>query len=119
MKVTLDIRPFSPPVRADYWAAVIGHELIIVDADQGNMSVTNDLEAVLLEVFRDLIPDYVDLPALKILYRDTMGQWDRIEIGRENSGVYTAEILPGSGEEDPPDFSLFKTHGKAIGSMRA
>jgi len=107
MKVRLDTRPFPPPVLADYSASIVKNELKIVDCDLGNMSVTNDLEAVLLEVFRNLVPNEVDFPDLKIRYRDSSGIWDWILIDRDLTAdydVYTAEVVSGALDPDPlPD----------------
>lgn len=107
MKINIDLRPFPPPVRADYWAGLVADELLIVDSDLGNRSVTNDLEAVLLEVFRRLVPDEVDYADLKIRYRDTMGEWDRIIIKRLDGfdSSFTAEIV--SARNEPPPNAEF------------
>lgn len=118
MKISLDKRPLPRSVRADYWAALFADELLIVDEDRGNMSVTNDLEAVLLEIWRDLIPSDQYMPELKIRYRDSMGQWDRIHVEpTSTSGLFTAEIVSGQGDADP-DPALFKKPGVATVSFR-
>lgn len=120
MKISLSLRSAAPIVRADYWAALAEDELIIVDTDKGNMSVTNDLEAVLLEIWRHLIPTGQDMRDLKIRYRDSAGVWDRIVI--RTVGVddhsFTAEIFSGADQVDP-DLELFKKQGVAIGSLQA
>ncbi len=102
MKINIDLRPFPPPVRADYWAGLVGDELFIIDSDLGERSVTNDLEAVLLEIWRKLVPSNQDITALKIRYRDSMGEWDRIVVESLEGfdGSFSAEIV--SGRNDPP-----------------
>lgn len=50
----------------------------LVDLDDG-VSVTNDAENVVLEVFNQY-------PNRRIVYRDTMGQWDELV---HNNGVFT------------------------------
>ncbi len=116
MKISVDTRPFPPPVRADYWAGLVGDELFIIDSDLGNRSVTNDLEAVLLEIWRKLIPYDKDLTTVKIRYRDSMGEWDWIIVepreGFDRS--YTAEIV--SGRNDPPPAAeLLQTAADSVG----
>ena len=108
MKINIDLRPFPPPVRADYWAGLIGLELFIIDSDLGSRSVTNDLEAVLLEVFRKLVPSEINYADLKIRYRDSMGEWDRIIVERLEGfeGSFTAEIVSGRSEPPPPAWTL-------------
>ena len=98
----VDGRPFRPPVRADYWAGLVGDELFIIDSALGERSVTNDLEAVLREIFRKLVPSEVNYEELKIRYRDSMGEWDRIVVERLEGfdGSFSAEIV--SGRNDPP-----------------
>ncbi len=107
MKINIDTRPFPPPVRADYWAGQVGDELLIVDSDLGNRSVTNDLEAVLLEIFRRLVPAEISYNDLKIRYRDSMGEWDRIIIERIEGfdSSFTAEIV--SARHEPPPAADF------------
>ena len=65
--------------RADYqWklADVAGERtLLIVDHNLGNMSVTNDAEAVLAEIDKGLLSPITDY---RIMYLDSMGQWDEI-----------------------------------------
>ncbi len=102
MKISIDLRPFPPPVRADYWAGLVESELFIIDSDLGSRSVTNDLEAVLLEVFRKLVPSEINYEELKIRYRDSLGEWDRIIVRRLDGfdGSFSAEIV--SGRSDPP-----------------
>jgi len=108
MKISIDLRPFPPPVRADYWAGLVGDELFIIDSDLGERSVTNDLEAVLLEIWRKLIPPDQDMPELKIRYRDSMGEWDRIVVERlvGFDGSFSAEIVSGRNEPPPNSWTL-------------
>jgi len=49
---------------------VLGKMVFIVDNDVG-MSVTNDAENVVVDVLRTY-------PNHRIIYRDTMGQWDEL-----------------------------------------
>jgi hypothetical protein len=49
---------------------ILGKMVFIVDNDVG-MSITNDAEAVVEDVLRQY-PDH------RIIYRDTMGQWDEL-----------------------------------------
>ena len=119
MKIEISVGGVGPVVRADYWAALIADELLIIDEDRGNMSVTNDLEAVLLEIWRDLVPTDQDMPDLIIRYRDTGGTWDRIVVrpieGSDTS--FTAQIFSGQGDAEP-DLELFKKPGVATVSFR-
>ena len=49
----------------------------IVDKDLGNMSVTNDIENVLLEI-ADGLPEDNPLSENAVIYRDSEGYWDEI-----------------------------------------
>ncbi len=104
MKVTIDVRPFPPATRADYYCGLIENELYIVDSDLGNRTVTNDLEAVLLDIMRNILPPELSLPELNIRYRDSAGEWDRIVVEPVEGfdGTYSAEILTGR-NLPPPD----------------
>ncbi len=88
------------PVRADFQLEVDEkvREIRIIDEDLGNMSVTNDLERVLLEVSHHIdgaLPDYA------IVYRDSTGTWDRIVVTADKTFVHTfdVEIKPGRGPD--------------------
>lgn len=59
----------------DYEFKVMGCLLVIVDLDRGNMSVTNDIEAVIWELSRDR-----DLSDYAIIYRDSDYHYDRIRL---------------------------------------
>lgn len=50
--------------------SILGKMVFIVDNDMG-MSVTNDAENVVADVLRQY-------PNHRIIYRDTMGQWDEL-----------------------------------------
>lgn len=119
MKTTIDTRPFPPDVRADYWAGLVGDELFIIDSDLGNRSVTNDLEAVLLEIWRKLIPSNQDMTTVKIRYRDSMGEWDWIIVEPVDGSdrLYSAEIV--SGRNDPPPASSLLQCAADAGSIGA
>lgn len=49
----------------------------ITDLDLGNMSVTNDVENVLIEISEQL-PDDNPLSENAVIYRDSCGFWDEI-----------------------------------------
>ena len=88
------------PVRADYSLQVdeVEKEIRIIDADRGNMSVTNDLERVLLEVSH-LIEESLD--NYSIVYRDSTGTWDRIIVTPHETFAHTfeVEVRPGPGPD--------------------
>lgn len=116
MIVSIDVRPFPPATRADYYCGLVENQLYIIDSDLGNRSVTNDLEAVLLDIMRNILPPAINLEDLKIRYRDSMGQWDRIVVERSDGflddGIYLAEIR--TGRSDPePDLDLVMMHTRA------
>ncbi len=84
------------PVRADFDLHVDedAKEIRIIDQDRGSMSVTNDLEAVLREVSLNIdhaLPDY------SIIYRDSTGTWDRIDVQAHEvlAHTWTFEVRPG------------------------
>ncbi len=114
MKIQVDVRPFPPATRADYYCGLVSNDLYIVDSDLGNRSVTNDLEAVLLDILRNILPPSLSLSDLNIRYRDSMGFWDRIVVERVEGfdGTYSAEILPGR-DDPPPDLDLLLMHTRA------
>lgn len=114
MKIPIDVRPFPPATRADYYCGLVENELYIVDSDLGNRTVTNDLEAVLLDILRNILPPELSLPELNIRYRDSMGIWDRIVVERVEGfdGTFSAEILTGR-HLPPPDLDLVLMHTRA------
>lgn len=66
------------PKHADYEIVQIDQdEIFIVDLDLGNISVTNDAEYVYLEI-------YNNFPGKRLIYRDTLGNWDEIVITNDN-----------------------------------
>lgn len=65
---------WGPAKRADFDWKIVGNQLQIIDLDQGNASVTNDVERVLDDIYHEGI----DLDRFVILYRDSTGQWDQI-----------------------------------------
>lgn len=87
---------FRKPVRADFQLFVDepARQIRILDEDLGSMSVTNDLEAVLREV--SLQVDRA-LPEYAIVYRDSTGTWDRIEVKAHEvlAHTWTFQVLPG------------------------
>lgn len=88
------------PVRADYSLQVDepAKEIRIIDADLGNMSVTNDLDRVLCDV-AGLIDQPLD--NYSITYRDSTGTWDRIVVTPHDvlAHTFNVEIRPGPGPE--------------------
>jgi len=96
VRTVIDVTASARRARADYTWTVVDHKVRIIDNDFGGMSVTNDLERVLLEVIREL-PNTPDLYAWA--YQDSTGAWDRIQI-RESSvpGTYDVAVLPGPEE---------------------
>lgn len=70
--------------RADFIVDHVTEEIVfIIDEDDGGMSITNDAEAVCAFLHNRY-------PGRRIVYRDTMGQWD--ELGHKD-GVFT-DFLP-------------------------
>jgi len=59
-------------MQADIAWRLYGNILVIIDLDSGGPSVTNDAEAV-IERFAKA---GINVDALRIIYRDSMGQWD-------------------------------------------
>lgn len=78
--------------RSDYTYTVEENLIAIVDLDQGNRSVTNDIENVLA----DLRADVGDLGGYFVIYRDSMGRWDGVR--QRPSGLVDFYPL---GETDP------------------
>lgn len=56
--------------KADYTYEINETELKIIDLNKGNMSVTNDAEAVITEISRSH-----NLNGKKISYQDSDGEW--------------------------------------------
>ena len=87
------------PVRADFQLQVDepAKRIKIIDEDLGNMSVTNDMEAVLREVALQVDEA---LSAYAIVYRDSTGIWDRIMVTPHEMLAHTWRfvILPGPGD---------------------
>ena len=86
--------------RADYTLQVDENAKLIriVDQDLGNMSVTNDLDRVLV----DIAPQIDEtLDNYSITYRDSTGTWDRIVVAQagEAPNVFDVEIRPGPGPD--------------------
>ena len=79
------------PKHADYEIVQIDQDKIfIVDLDLGNISVTNDAEYVYLEI-------YNNFPGKRLIYRDTLGNWDEIVITNDNQrkiNFFTNDIFP-------------------------
>ena len=65
--------------------------LVIIDLDQGGMSVTNNVEAVVKSIAAELGEDIYKKP---IIYKDSMGIYDGID------GTYLAGPFYHIGEKD-------------------
>lgn len=96
MKTLIETDLGASRVRANYTLQVDEPAKLIriVDQDLGEMSVTNDLEAVLCDVARqidDTLDNYI------ITYRDSTGTWDRIVVTPHDVLAHTfdVEVLPG------------------------
>lgn len=80
---------YSQKARADYdYRINPDHSVHIIDHNLGSMSVTNDAEAVLLEIHR-----HIDLTGRAVTYRDSEGQVDRL---LHEKGVFKG-FAPGTG----------------------
>lgn len=75
--------------RSDYLAIELGNVLILEDLDQGSKSLTNDMERVL----KDLEVYGYDLDELKVVYRDSEGDWARVL--RDKAGaIHFKHVMP-------------------------
>lgn len=84
--------------RSDYEIVCVQEDKIfLVDLDLGNRSVTNDAERVYIEINRNF-------PGKRIIYRDTLGMWDEINIFKISSFVVDVDYIHYT--EEVPDFSL-------------
>lgn len=104
MKIVTDrVWNVNTPVRADYSLQVdeLAKEIKIIDADRGNMSVTNDLDRVLCDVARRINET---LDNYSITYRDSTGTWDRIIVTPDETFAHTfnIEIRPGPDPDHEP-----------------
>ncbi len=59
--------------------------LIIYDMDEGNISVTNDMENILLDIFKDL----PQLESANIIYRDSQGIFDGVRLHESGFEFYS------------------------------
>lgn len=103
MKIQIDriyLMRCPPKPRADFILQIsIPLKYIrIIDKDLGNMSVTNDLERVLLDVATRVIES---LDNYSITYRDSTGTWDRIIVTPDESvaDTFNVEVRPGPGPD--------------------
>jgi hypothetical protein len=62
--------------QADFTYSMAGNVISIVDLDQGNRSVTNDVENVLRKIEHY---HQGSIAGFRIMYRDSMGFWDGIQ----------------------------------------
>lgn len=71
----------------------------IFDIDNGNMSVTNDAERVLENIFGHVYRRNPTPGEIVILYRDSMDQWDRMHVVRHPArgaeARFSVEFTPG------------------------
>jgi hypothetical protein len=68
--------------RSDYRIVKVeDNKAFLVDLDKGNASVTNDAENVFSEVVRQY-------PGHRVIYRDSMGQWDEIAIDGNGDVIF-------------------------------
>lgn len=73
---------FGPRLfKSDYFYEIIDGVLVLFDRDCGSISLTNDIENVLLEVARNLGNA---MPGI-VIYRDSEGQYDQV---RHRNGVF-------------------------------
>ena len=100
MKTRIETDLGASRVRADYTLQVDEPAKIIriVDQDLGEMSVTNDLEAVLCDVARQIDES---LDNYSITYRDSTGTWDRVVVTAHAVLAHTfdVEVRPGPGPD--------------------
>ena len=100
MRTVIETDLGASRVRADYTFQVDEPAKLIriVDQDLGNMSVTNDLEAVLCDVANQI--DQA-LDNYSITYRDSTGTWDRIVVTPHEVLAHTfdVEVRPGPGPD--------------------
>lgn len=64
-------------MKSDYHAEIIQDVLCIYDLNKGNMSVTNNIENVLKEIFQSPEHDGLIRP---IIYMDSDGIWDEVKL---------------------------------------
>jgi len=88
------------PVRADFELLVDepAKEIRIIDEDLGNMSVTNDLDRVLVEVATQVDRS---LDEYAIVYRDSTGTWDRVVVTPDPVLAHTFNVDIRPGPRDP------------------
>ena len=100
MKLEIRTGRVDWPVRADYTLQVDEPAKLIriVDQDLGNMSVTNDLDRVLIDVANQVDES---LDNYSITYRDSTGTWDRIVVTPHAVLAHTfdIEVRPGPGPD--------------------
>ena len=100
MKFLMMIGGGGGEVRADYSFQVdeLAKKIRIIDDNRGNMSVTNDLAAVLADVSTQINES---LDNYSIVYRDSTGIWDRIVVKPDDTLAHTfnIEVLPGPGPD--------------------
>ena len=79
--------------RAHYQIRQIENLVVILDADDGGLSVTNDAERVI----EDLVGLGYAVDRKVIVYRDTMGRWDQMVTERGRFLTFRALHNPGDG----------------------
>ena len=69
--------------RADFDLQFIKNVVVIYDLNLGNQSVTNDAENV-IEYLNNVIPEF---SSKKIIYQDTRGIFDELEINKKGQFI--------------------------------
>jgi hypothetical protein len=78
--------------RADYTYRVVNDVLLIVDLDQGNRSVTNDMENVLATIAHREGLTFAALEEYHIAYRDSDQIWDGVDISTGSVSFYSLNL---------------------------
>lgn len=80
--------------RSEYDWGITSHGDILYITDEGGLkSVTNDMENVLADISEHVVLD--ELQDLKIIYRDSMGIWDGVNISfGENHSIKGISFYP-------------------------
>ena len=78
-------------VRSQYDYTLEG-ELLYLEDLNGDKSLTNDMENALTEISLNEGIDLDRLSSLKIMYRDSMGQWDGVRVTLRKDDLLGAEV---------------------------
>lgn len=77
--------------KSDYTYNIIDDVICIEDLNQGRMSVTNDAENVLSEIYLSKIGEAIK--KYPIIYKDSEGIWDRMIPKWDNGSCVDVEFL--------------------------